>query len=61
VLLFGSCSVLLNVFQIGYSSILIQCKSRVEIVFPSIDILFICSQVLHFTFLAAHLFSLSHS
>ncbi|KFR17275.1 Otopetrin-3, partial [Opisthocomus hoazin] len=44
VLLFGSCSVLLNVFQIGYSSILIQCKSRVEIVFPSIDILFICSQ-----------------
>ncbi|NXX22086.1 OTOP3 protein, partial [Podargus strigoides] len=44
VLLFGSFSVLLNVFQIGYSSILIHCKSRVEIVFPSIEILFICTQ-----------------
>uniref|UniRef100_A0A8C3P2X0 Otopetrin 3 n=1 Tax=Cyanoderma ruficeps TaxID=181631 RepID=A0A8C3P2X0_9PASS len=46
VLLFGSCSILLNVFQIGYSTILIHCKSRVEIVFPSIGILFICTQVL---------------
>ncbi|NWX27089.1 OTOP3 protein, partial [Notiomystis cincta] len=44
VLLFGSCSILLNVFQIGYSTILIHCKSRVEIVFPSIEILFICTQ-----------------
>ncbi|NXB69320.1 OTOP3 protein, partial [Donacobius atricapilla] len=44
VLLFGSCSVLLNVFQIGYSTILIHCKSRVEILFPSIGILFICTQ-----------------
>ncbi|XP_009984037.1 PREDICTED: otopetrin-3 [Tauraco erythrolophus] len=44
VLLFGSFSILLNVFQIGYSAILIQCKSRVEIVFPSIEILFICTQ-----------------
>ncbi|NXR04590.1 OTOP3 protein, partial [Sagittarius serpentarius] len=44
VLLFGSFSVLLNVFQIGYSTILIQCKSRVEIVFPSIEIIFICTQ-----------------
>ncbi|XP_054702663.1 proton channel OTOP3 [Grus americana] len=44
VLLFGSFSILLNVFQIGYSTILIQCKSRVEIVFPSIEILFICTQ-----------------
>ncbi|NXL72474.1 OTOP3 protein, partial [Leptocoma aspasia] len=44
VLLFGSCSVLLNVFQIGYSTILVHCKSRVEIVFPSIEILFICTQ-----------------
>ncbi|NWV20804.1 OTOP3 protein, partial [Origma solitaria] len=44
VLLFGSCSILLNVFQIGYSIILIHCKSRVEIVFPSIGILFICTQ-----------------
>ncbi|NWV85531.1 OTOP3 protein, partial [Dasyornis broadbenti] len=44
VLLFGSCSILLNVFQIGYSTILIHCKSKVEIVFPSIGILFICTQ-----------------
>ncbi|NXP91552.1 OTOP3 protein, partial [Passerina amoena] len=44
VLLFGSCSILLNVFQIGYSTILVQCKSKVEILFPIIDILFICTQ-----------------
>ncbi|NXN84615.1 OTOP3 protein, partial [Bombycilla garrulus] len=44
VLLFGSCSIFLNVFQIGYSTILIHCKSRVEIVFPSIGIIFICTQ-----------------
>ncbi|NXB29560.1 OTOP3 protein, partial [Eulacestoma nigropectus] len=44
VLLFGMCSILLHVFQIGYSTILIHCKSRVEIVFPSIGILFICTQ-----------------
>uniref|UniRef100_A0A8C9L167 Otopetrin 3 n=1 Tax=Serinus canaria TaxID=9135 RepID=A0A8C9L167_SERCA len=49
VLLFGSCSVLLNVFQIGYSSVLVQCKSKVEILFPVIGILFICTQVLHCT------------
>lgn len=61
VLLFGSFSILLNVFHIGYSAVLIQCKSRVEIVFPSIEILFICTQVLHVTLLEACLFSLSHS
>ncbi|NXQ16664.1 OTOP3 protein, partial [Peucedramus taeniatus] len=44
VLLFGSCSILLNVFQIGYNTILVHCKSKVEIVFPSIGILFICTQ-----------------
>ncbi|NXK96319.1 OTOP3 protein, partial [Formicarius rufipectus] len=44
VLLFASCSILLNVFHIGYSTILIHCKSRVEILFPSIGILFICTQ-----------------
>ncbi|NXN95028.1 OTOP3 protein, partial [Rhinopomastus cyanomelas] len=44
VLLFSSFSILLNVFQIGYSTILIQCKSTVEILFPSIGILFICTQ-----------------
>ncbi|NXD62374.1 OTOP3 protein, partial [Eolophus roseicapillus] len=44
VLLFGTFSILLNTFHIGYSAVLIQCKSRVEIVFPSIEILFICTQ-----------------
>ncbi|XP_038013160.1 proton channel OTOP3 [Motacilla alba alba] len=44
VLLFGSCSILLNVFQIGYSTVLVHCKSKVEIVFPIIGILFICTQ-----------------
>ncbi|XP_027547556.1 proton channel OTOP3 [Neopelma chrysocephalum] len=44
VLLFGSCSVLLSVFQIGYSTMLIHCKSKVEIVFPSIEIVFVCTQ-----------------
>ncbi|XP_027510383.1 proton channel OTOP3 [Corapipo altera] len=44
VLLFGSCSILLNVFEIGYTTILIHCKSKVEIVFPSIEIVFICTQ-----------------
>ncbi|NWX48846.1 OTOP3 protein, partial [Steatornis caripensis] len=44
VLLFGSFSILLNVFQIGYSVIHIHCKSSLEIVFPSIEILFICTQ-----------------
>ncbi|NXG25110.1 OTOP3 protein, partial [Grallaria varia] len=44
VLLFAGCSILLNAFHIGYSTILIHCKSRVEILFPSIGILFICTQ-----------------
>ncbi|NXK51599.1 OTOP3 protein, partial [Chauna torquata] len=43
-LLFGSFSILLNVFQIGYSVIQIHCKSKVEIVFPSIEILFVSTQ-----------------
>ncbi|NXX80532.1 OTOP3 protein, partial [Urocolius indicus] len=44
VLLFGSFSILLNAFQIGYSTILIQCKPKVDIVFPSIEIIFISIQ-----------------
>ncbi|XP_009957683.1 PREDICTED: otopetrin-3 [Leptosomus discolor] len=44
VLLFASFSILLNVFQIGYSTLLIQCKSKVDIVFPSIEIIFVCTQ-----------------
>uniref|UniRef100_A0A8C4JYH4 Otopetrin 3 n=1 Tax=Dromaius novaehollandiae TaxID=8790 RepID=A0A8C4JYH4_DRONO len=45
-LLFGAFSVLLNVFEIGYSVVHIQCKSQVQIVFPSIEILFISTQTL---------------
>nr|XP_060620706.1 proton channel OTOP3 [Anolis sagrei ordinatus] len=43
-ILFGACSVLLNMFQIGYDIIHIRCKSQVSPVFPSIEILFICIQ-----------------
>ncbi|XP_042688977.1 proton channel OTOP3 [Centrocercus urophasianus] len=43
-LLFGTFSILLNVFQIGFSVIQINCKSKVEIVFPSIEILFVATQ-----------------
>uniref|UniRef100_A0A8C6YYY2 Otopetrin 3 n=1 Tax=Nothoprocta perdicaria TaxID=30464 RepID=A0A8C6YYY2_NOTPE len=43
-LLFGAFSVLLNVFEIGYSVIHIQCKSQVQIVFPCIEILFVGTQ-----------------
>ncbi|NWH58808.1 OTOP3 protein, partial [Geococcyx californianus] len=43
-LLFGSCSILLSVCHIGYSAVVIQCKSSMEILFPSIEILFICTQ-----------------
>uniref|UniRef100_A0A8C3N4S2 Uncharacterized protein n=1 Tax=Geospiza parvula TaxID=87175 RepID=A0A8C3N4S2_GEOPR len=46
VLLFGSCSILLNVFQIGYSTVLVHCKSKLEILFPIIGIVFISTQVL---------------
>ncbi|XP_078011868.1 proton channel OTOP3 [Phascolarctos cinereus] len=42
--LFGSCTVLLNVFRIGYIISHIHCKSEVEIVFPIIEILFISLQ-----------------
>ncbi|NXC43475.1 OTOP3 protein, partial [Penelope pileata] len=43
-LLFGTFSILLNVFQIGYSVIQINCKSKVEIVFPSIEIVYVATQ-----------------
>ncbi|XP_036614057.1 proton channel OTOP3 [Trichosurus vulpecula] len=42
--LFGSCTILLNVFRIGYIISHIHCKSEVEIVFPIIEILFISLQ-----------------
>uniref|UniRef100_A0A8B9PZ46 Otopetrin 3 n=1 Tax=Apteryx owenii TaxID=8824 RepID=A0A8B9PZ46_APTOW len=45
-LLFGAFSVLLNVFEIGYSVVHIQCKSHVQLVFPCIEILFVSTQAL---------------
>ncbi|XP_077183991.1 proton channel OTOP3 isoform X2 [Paroedura picta] len=43
-MLFGVCSILLNVFRMGYDIIHLQCKSQLEILFPCIEILFICIQ-----------------
>ncbi|XP_048348052.1 proton channel OTOP3 isoform X1 [Sphaerodactylus townsendi] len=40
-MLFGVCSILLNVFRMGYDIIHLQCKSQLEILFPCIEILFI--------------------
>lgn len=45
-MLFGVCSILLNVFRMGYDIIHLQCKTQLEILFPCIEILFICIQVL---------------
>ncbi|XP_072501728.1 proton channel OTOP3 [Notamacropus eugenii] len=42
--LFGSCTILLNIFRIGYIISHIHCKSEVELVFPIIEILFISLQ-----------------
>ncbi|XP_032067102.1 proton channel OTOP3 [Thamnophis elegans] len=42
-MLFGACSIVLHSFQIGYD-IYIQSESQMEILFPSIEILFICIQ-----------------
>ncbi|XP_066468975.1 proton channel OTOP3 [Tiliqua scincoides] len=43
-ILFGACSVLLSIFQIGYITVHIHCKSLLEILFPSLEMLFICIQ-----------------
>ncbi|XP_058417535.1 proton channel OTOP3 [Diceros bicornis minor] len=39
--LFGSCTICLNVFHMGYDVSHIQCKSQLELVFPAIEIVFI--------------------
>lgn len=36
--LFGSCSICLNVFRVGYGMSHIRCKSQLELVFPAIEI-----------------------
>uniref|UniRef100_A0A8C2YMP6 Otopetrin 3 n=2 Tax=Chinchilla lanigera TaxID=34839 RepID=A0A8C2YMP6_CHILA len=38
--LFGSCTICLNVFRIGYDVSHSHCKSQVELVFPAIEIVF---------------------
>ncbi|KAM6473337.1 proton channel OTOP3 isoform 1-T1 [Liasis olivaceus] len=43
-ILFGACSVALHSFRIGYNIFYVQGKSHMEILFPSIEILFICIQ-----------------
>uniref|UniRef100_A0A8C3RW52 Otopetrin 3 n=1 Tax=Chelydra serpentina TaxID=8475 RepID=A0A8C3RW52_CHESE len=43
--LFGACTILLHVFGIGYNISHIHCKSQLEILFPCIEIIFICIQV----------------
>ncbi|XP_007958065.1 proton channel OTOP3 [Orycteropus afer afer] len=39
--LFGSCTVFLNVFRVGYDMSHSHCKSQLELVFPVIEIIFI--------------------
>ncbi|XP_066092535.1 proton channel OTOP3 [Saccopteryx bilineata] len=40
-LLFGSCTIFLNVFRVGYDVSHIHCKSQLELIFPSIETVFI--------------------
>lgn len=44
-LLFGGCTVGLNIFRVGYDVMHTHCKSKLEVIFPSIDIIFIGVQV----------------
>ncbi|XP_032947027.1 proton channel OTOP3 [Rhinolophus ferrumequinum] len=43
-LLFGSCTICLNVFRVGYDMSHIHCKSQLELIFPAIEIIFISVQ-----------------
>lgn len=40
-LLFGGCTVGLNIFRVGYDVMHTHCKSKLEVIFPSMDIIFI--------------------
>lgn len=44
-MLFGSCTICLNAFRMGYDVSHIYCKSQLELVFPAIEIVFIGVQV----------------
>nr|XP_017501643.2 proton channel OTOP3 isoform X3 [Manis javanica] len=39
--LFGSCTICLNIFRVGYDVSHIHCKSKLELIFPVIEIIFI--------------------
>ncbi|XP_059005192.1 proton channel OTOP3 isoform X1 [Mustela lutreola] len=39
--LFGSCSICLNIFRVGYDVSHIHCKSQLELIFPVIEMIFI--------------------
>ncbi|XP_010949096.2 proton channel OTOP3 isoform X1 [Camelus ferus] len=42
--LFGSCTICLNVFRVGYDVSHVHCKSQLELIFPVIEIVFISVQ-----------------
>lgn len=44
-MLFGSCSICLNIFRVGYDVSHIHCKSQLELIFPVIEMIFIGVQV----------------
>lgn len=45
-MLFGSCTICLNVFRMGYDVSHIHCKSEVELIFPVVEIVFMSVQVM---------------
>lgn len=48
VVLFGTCCLLVSVFEIGYDSSLFSCKQSINIVFSAMEIIFIIIQVTHY-------------
>lgn len=44
-LLFGNCTICLNVFRVGYDVSHIHCKSQLELLFPALEIIFTGLQV----------------
>lgn len=44
-MLFGSCTICLNIFRVGYDVSHIHCKSQLELIFPVIEMIFIGVQV----------------
>lgn len=44
-MLFGSCTICLNIFRVGYDISHSGCKSQLELIFPAIEIIFMGVQV----------------